>query len=98
MTWRGLHLSWQRVGAGWQLLAQGPGGRTVALLHPGRPAAERVQTLGLGPLIPGEAALRLSLSGAYLTLDWLTPAGPGLTELAAQARIVAALLRPDGGH
>lgn len=96
--WRGLHLAWQRVGASWQLLAEGPGGRTVALLHPERPAAERVQTLPLGPLLPEEAALRLTLSGAYLTLDWLTPPGPGLADLAAQARIVAALLRPDEGY
>ncbi|MPY65342.1 hypothetical protein F8S09_01355 [Deinococcus sp. SDU3-2] len=97
-TWQGLDLTWQRVGAGWQLLVEGPGGRTVALLHPERPAAERVQTLPLGPLAPGEAALRLSLSGAYLTLDWLTPPGPGLADLAAQVRIVAALLRPDEGY
>ncbi|MCP2013874.1 hypothetical protein L1280_001002 [Deinococcus sp. HSC-46F16] len=96
--WRGLALRWERVGSGWQLLLEGPGGREVALLHPGRPAAERVQTLALGPLLPEDAALRLSLSGAHLTLDWLTPPGPDLTGLAAQARIVAALLRPEEGY
>ncbi|KEF34968.1 hypothetical protein RDMS_03990, partial [Deinococcus sp. RL] len=96
--WRGLHLSWERVGASWQLRVEGPGGQEVALLHPARPAAERVQTLALGPLLPEEAALRLSLSGDYLRLEWLRPPGPGLADLAAQARLVAALLRPEEGY
>nr|WP_184026165.1 hypothetical protein [Deinococcus budaensis] len=112
--WRGLTLRWQPIGANWQLQVGGE----LTLLRPGRPAAERVQTVQT----PG-ARLLLAVSGAYLRLQVLdppsgppqepqegaagavqAPAAPApapsdpLEQLAARARVVAALLDPADHH
>lgn len=125
--WRGLELRWQPIGANWQLQVGGE----LTLLRPGRPAAERVQTVQTP-----EAPVQLAISGAYLRLQVLgqpgagpdtqapgtpapaaqTPAAqtlavqpPGtqppalapaeaLGQLAARARVVAALLDPAEHH